>query len=83
MPDFQYTGDTEQVFIFLSTDGHTVQVKPGDVVTLDVDPGIETLVAVTTPAKASKGDSAPVAPDPVPDVAGGDVAPATDPAQEA
>jgi len=73
MPDFTYTGEDERVFITLSVDGHGVQVNPGDVITLDVDPGIETLVAVA-PSKASKSAPAPTDPAPVPDVSGADVA---------
>ena len=72
MPDFTYTGDLERVYITLSVDGHTLQVAPGDTVTLDVDPNLPEFQAVAS--KTSKKPSAPSTVATIPDVAGADVA---------
>lgn len=70
MPEFTYTGSTEVVFIGLSTEGHGVQLKPGDTVTLDADPGVPELVAVTDQGAKTKARTPATVPD---------VAPAIDP----
>jgi len=78
MPDFQWNGDEEAVFISLSVNGSGVQLKPGETVTLDADPGIPGLDPVSITATASQlSDPAPAPSQPavIPDVAGGDVAP--------
>lgn len=60
MPQFTFTGSEEMVFPSLAAaDGSTLVCKPGDVVTLDVDPQVEGLSPVAAPAPAP-------APEPVP-----------------
>ena len=62
MPQFTYTGSEVKVFPTLAaSDGSTLVVKPGDVVTLDTDPNAPDLTAqAATPApKAADATPAP------------------------
>ena len=80
MPDFTYIGETPIDFIVVSVPGASFSVKPGDTITLKVDPNTPDFVPAVN---ASKNASAPSAPATVPDVAGGDLDPSqTTPAPE-
>jgi hypothetical protein len=77
MPDFTYTGDNPIDFIVVSVPGASFSLKPGDTISLEVDPNTPDLVPAVT---ASKNPAAPAT---VPDVAGDDLAPSqTTPAPE-
>ena len=64
--NFTFTGDQEMVFPSLAAaDGSTLVCKPGDSVTLDSDPGINTIQAAGTkaaPAPVEAPQTAPEAP---------------------
>jgi hypothetical protein len=61
MPDFKFTGSETMVFPSLpAADGSTLVCNPGDTVTLDVDPGVDSLQPVATKsAKAADPTPAP------------------------
>lgn len=61
MPQFTYTGSDERIFPDLSaSDGSTLIVKPGDVVTLNSDPNSSDLVAASAaPAPAPEAPQTP------------------------
>jgi hypothetical protein len=53
MPQFTYTGSETKVFPGLSNpDGTTLEVKPGDTVTLDADPQIPDFAPTAAPKAA-------------------------------
>jgi hypothetical protein len=64
MPDFKFTGSETMVFPSLAAaDGSTLVCNPGDTVTLDTDPGVDSLQPVATKsAKAADPAPAPDAP---------------------
>lgn len=61
MPDFKFTGSETMVFPSLAAaDGSTLVCNPGDTVTLDTDPGVDSLQPVAT--KSSSATAAAPAP---------------------
>jgi|APCry1669190646_1035306.scaffolds.fasta_scaffold07720_6 hypothetical protein len=80
MPDYTYIGENPVDFIVVSVPGASFSVKPGDIISLEVDPNTPDFVPAV---KASKTSAAPIAPATVPDVSGADLAPSqTTPAPE-
>lgn len=60
MPDFKFTGSETMVFPSLAAaDGSTLVCNPGDTVTLDTDPGVDSLQPVATKSKAADPAPAP------------------------